>query len=67
MTEENKNDKETNGLEDVENSNIVMEFIEFLRENKKFWLIPILIILLLLGIIIGLGGTTASPFIYTLF
>ncbi len=50
-----------------EKSNIVMEFLEFLGHNKKFWLIPILIVLLLLGLIIALGGTTAAPFIYTLF
>ena len=51
----------------AEKSSIVMEFLEFLGHNKKFWLIPILIVLLLLGLIIALGGTTAAPFIYTLF
>lgn len=50
-----------------ENSNLLSEFVDFLKENKKFWMIPILIILLLLGLLIVLGGTSAAPFIYTLF
>lgn len=40
----------------------------FMRERKKFWLLPIIIILLLLGVLIVLTqGTAISPFIYTLF
>jgi len=46
---------------------LVSEFIDFLKHNKKFWLIPILLILFLLGLLIVLGGTSAAPFIYTLF
>lgn len=49
-----------------------MEFLRdmfnFLRERKKFWLLPMIIVLLLLGVILVLGGGTAiAPFIYTLF
>jgi len=43
------------------------EFSAFLMENKKWWLIPILVVFLLLGVLIVLGGTVAAPFIYTLF
>ena len=40
----------------------------FLKERKKFWLMPVIVILLLLGILIVFGGTSAlAPFIYTLF
>jgi len=57
--------------EDFENidgeANIIQEFWDFVKENKKFWLIPIIIILLLLGLLILLGGTASAPFIYTLF
>lgn len=68
MMEEEKNKSEIeDSLEHTGSTNIVMEFWEFLCENKKFWLIPILIILLLLGLLIFLGGTSASPFVYTLF
>ena len=43
------------------------EFLLFLRENKKYWLIPLLGTLLLVGLLAALGGTAAAPFIYTLF
>lgn len=44
------------------------DLIQFLRERKKFWLIPIIIILLIIGLVIVFGGASAlSPFIYTLF
>ena len=46
---------------------IVREFWDFLRENKKWWLAPIFIVLLLLGALIAVAGTGAAPFIYTLF
>ena len=39
----------------------------FLRENKKWWLLPIVITMLLLGLLVVLGGSGAAPFIYTLF
>jgi len=39
----------------------------FLRHNKRWWLTPVVIAFLLLGLLIILGGTGASPFIYTLF
>jgi len=41
------------------------EFWEFLRHNKKWWLLPILIVFLLFGLLIFLSGTGAAPFIYT--
>lgn len=49
-----------------------MEFLkdlwQFMRERKKFWLTPVIIVLLLLGILIVFGGGSAlAPFIYTLF
>ena len=46
---------------------IVGEFVEFLLHNKKWWLMPIILVLLLLGLLIVLAGTGAAPFIYTLF
>lgn len=50
-----------------QDSSIVREFWEFVCENKKFWLIPIIVVLLLLGLLILLGETAAAPFVYTLF
>lgn len=43
------------------------EFVDFLLHNKKWWLIPIILALLLVGILVILGSTAAAPFIYTLF
>ena len=43
------------------------EFLDFLLNNKKWWLTPIVLVLLLLGLFIVLGGSAAGPFIYTLF
>jgi hypothetical protein len=44
------------------------EFWEFLKVRKKYWLLPILIVLLLFGGLIVLSqGTAVAPFIYTIF
>jgi hypothetical protein len=44
------------------------EFVEFLRERKKYWLLPILIVLALFGALIVLSqGSAIAPFIYTIF
>ncbi len=47
---------------------IVYEYLRFLKEHKKWWLLPIVLILTLLGVIIVFAQTSAlAPFIYTLF
>ena len=46
---------------------LASEFWDFLKDNKKWWLAPILISILGLGALVLLGGTAAAPFIYTLF
>ena len=44
------------------------EFLEFLLERKKYWLLPIIIVLAIFGILIVLTqGTAIAPFIYTIF
>ena len=50
-----------------EQAGIIREFFLFLKHNKKYWMIPILITLLALAALIILGGTAVAPFIYTLF
>ena len=48
--------------------NFIKEFFEFLIFRKKYWLLPIIIVLLLFGGIIVLSqGSAIAPFIYTLF
>ncbi|WP_300353862.1 DUF5989 family protein [Fluviicola sp.] len=49
-----------------------MEFLRdlwrFMKERKKFWLAPVIIVLLLIGVLIVFGGSSAlAPFIYSLF
>ena len=46
---------------------LISEFGDFLMDNKKWWLGPIIVSILLLGALVFLGGTAAAPFIYTLF
>ena len=49
-------------------SRLVREFFEFLKAEKKFWLAPIVIVFLLLGLLIVFSQSSAvAPFIYTLF
>jgi|TARA_B100001079_G_scaffold159104_1_gene136380 hypothetical protein len=44
------------------------EFFDFLKERKKYWLLPIIIVLALFGILIVLSqGSAIAPFIYTIF
>lgn len=50
----------------------MMDFLrdlwDFMRERKKFWLAPIIIVMVLLGVLIVLSqGSAVAPFIYTLF
>ncbi len=46
---------------------LVAEFWDFLKHNKKWWLLPILVTMLLVGALAVLSSTAAAPFIYTLF
>ncbi len=46
---------------------IVREFLDFLMHNKKWWLTPIILVLMLVTVLIVLSGSAAAPFIYTLF
>ena len=59
--------KEYKQLSETGSSNVLTELWIFMAENKKWWLAPILVMLLFLGALIVLSGTGAAPFIYTLF
>ena len=46
----------------------IKEFLEFLTVRKKYWLLPIIIVLALFGILIVLSqGSAIAPFMYTIF
>lgn len=52
----------------VKKMDFLKDLILFLKERKAYWLAPIIIVLLLLGILVVFGGGSAvAPFIYTLF
>jgi hypothetical protein len=46
---------------------LARELALFITENKKWWLIPIVLVLGALGLLVALSATGAAPFIYTLF
>lgn len=52
---------------DAGRTGLFAEVWGFLRENKRWWLLPILLFLVVFGVLLILGGTGAAPFIYTLF
>ena len=52
---------------DERQGGVLSEFWYFLNQTKKWWLLPIVIILLAFGLLMALSGTAAAPFIYTLF
>jgi len=65
MNETEKSEFERAG--EASEAGLLREFWDFLTHNKKWWLLPILVVLLLFGVFVLLSGTAAAPFIYTLF
>jgi hypothetical protein len=52
---------------DGENVGLVRELIELIVHNKKWWLAPVIIVLLLIGLLIAVGSTALAPYLYPLF
>jgi hypothetical protein len=47
---------------------LLSEFWKFLKVRKKFWLLPLLVMVVLFGVMLVMAETTAlAPFVYTLF
>jgi competence protein ComGC len=47
---------------------VVTDFWQFLKDRKKWWLLPMIVVLLLIGVLIVMtSGSAIAPFIYTLF
>jgi hypothetical protein len=48
--------------------NLLKDLWYFMRERKKYWLVPVIIAILIFGLLVVFGGGSAiAPFIYTLF
>ena len=54
-------------LSQEKRTSIIGEFLEFLKHNKKWWLLPIILILLGLSLLVLLSSSALAPFIYPLF
>jgi hypothetical protein len=67
MSAMSENKHEFEQLAQQKRTSLVGEFIEFLKHNKKWWLLPILLILLGLGLLVLLSSSAVAPFIYPLF
>jgi len=63
--------KTENDFERIARSRREISFLEellaLMREHRKYWLMPIVMVLLVLGLLVFLSGTAVAPFIYTLF
>ena len=67
MSDESARETEFEKAAKAASTGLLAEFWLFLRDNKKWWLLPILVVMFALGGLLLLGGTAAAPFIYTLF
>ena len=54
-------------VQEARGGSLIGDFFTFMRENAKWWLIPILFVFAMLGILLAAMGTGAAPFLYTLF
>ena len=50
-----------------ESESLISEFWAFLKQNKKWWLLPIAIVMILVAALVVVSATPFAPFIYTLF
>jgi hypothetical protein len=46
---------------------MMADLLDFLKANRNWWLVPVILVLLLVGALLVLSTTAAGPFIYTLF
>lgn len=67
MNDDTQRDDSFESAAQEEQIGIIAEFVDFLRYNKKWWLIPVVVVLLLVTGLVILSGTALAPFIYTLF
>ena len=64
MSKEKKRPQRFEDAASQKRPTLVGEFIQFLRHNRKWWLIPIIVVLLLAGLLVVLQGTGLLPWFY---
>ncbi len=67
MSDDSKPSREFEELATERRSGLIGEFWAFLKHNKKWWLLPILIVVGLFGLLVFLAGTGIAPFLYPVF
>lgn len=67
MMNDSHPDQSMEELSQQSQPSLVAEFIDFLKYNKKWWLLPILIVIGMVGLLAMFASSGAAPFIYTLF
>lgn len=65
---QNKNQSPKNNFKDIRyRGSVVREFVELSLKTKKYWMLPLFLIILLLALLLIFGESAAAPFIYSLF
>jgi hypothetical protein len=73
MVDENGRERVTTSAEEFlrrgqdRRASFLSDYLYFLRNNRKWWMLPLLLVLLGLGGLVILSSSGAAPFIYTLF
>ena len=67
MGEKTEAESELERMADAKPPSLVAELVEFLRDNKKWWLTPILCVLAVFAVVAALASSPIAPFIYSLF
>lgn len=73
MSEKQSNEKDNAKKDDLESlsenesQSLITEFVAFLGSNKKWWLTPVIIAIILLSILVMFGGSSLAPLIYPFF
>lgn len=66
-SQESQAEKSFEELSREQQPGLIAEFLQFIVENKIWWMLPIIIVLAVVGLLAFLTTTGAAPFIYTLF
>ena len=69
-TKPDKSPEEADAFERLSQSpppGLLREFLQFIVQEKKWWMIPILLSLAIVGALVALSSSSVAPFIYTLF
>jgi len=69
MSAEPRDPKQNEFLQEsqAERASFLSDYFAFLKRTRKWWMLPVLVVVLLFGLLVVLSATGAAPFIYTLF